>query len=132
MHTTCHCLVGILEALLDYSSSKIPTGQAITVNSARYCDVMIQFFLSKLQDTDDTWFQQDGATCHTTRETIQSLHESFPDRVISRFGGQIAFFFEVFPRFMPTRKSTAVSTKFNHVYAKRSMENFNKRWRMWR
>lgn len=27
---------------------------------------------------DDTWFQQDGATWRTTRETIRSLHESYP------------------------------------------------------
>jgi hypothetical protein len=31
-------------------------------------------------------FQQDGATCHTARETMQLLHETFPSRVISRFG----------------------------------------------
>ncbi|EFN78794.1 hypothetical protein EAI_16705, partial [Harpegnathos saltator] len=66
-------------------------GQAITVNGARYCDMINQFFVSKLQDidVDDMWFQQDGATCHTARETIQLLHESFPGRVISRFGDQI-------------------------------------------
>ncbi|CAK9827661.1 hypothetical protein ANTRET_LOCUS5336 [Anthophora retusa] len=62
--------------------------QTITVNNARYCDMIIQFFVSKLQDmvVDDMWFQQDGATCHTARETIQLLHESLPSRVISRFG----------------------------------------------
>src|ERR1700761_3019106 len=32
------------------------------------------------------WFQQDGATCHTARETIQLLHETFPGRVLFRFG----------------------------------------------
>lgn len=64
--------------------------QAITVNGARYRDMIIQFFVPKLQDmdVDDMWFQQDGATCHTARETIQLLHESFPGRVISRFGDQ--------------------------------------------
>ncbi|EFN85184.1 hypothetical protein EAI_06378, partial [Harpegnathos saltator] len=55
-------------------------GQAITVNGVRYRDVIIQSFVPKLQvmDVDDMWFQQDGATCHTARETIQLLHESFP------------------------------------------------------
>ncbi|EFN87456.1 hypothetical protein EAI_00394, partial [Harpegnathos saltator] len=56
-------------------------GQAITVNGARYRDMIIQFFVPKLQDmdVDDMWFQQDSATCHTARETIQLLsHESFP------------------------------------------------------
>ena len=27
-------------------------GQAITVNGARYCDIIIQFFVPKLQDMD--------------------------------------------------------------------------------
>lgn len=31
------------------------------------------------------WFQQDGATSHTARETIQLQHKSLADRVISRF-----------------------------------------------
>ena len=31
---------------------------------------------------DNMWFQQDGATCHVAQETIQLLHESFPDHVI--------------------------------------------------
>ena len=34
------------------------------------------------------WFQQDDATCHTADETIQSPHETFPGRVLSRFGDQ--------------------------------------------
>ncbi|EFN76234.1 hypothetical protein EAI_06029, partial [Harpegnathos saltator] len=47
-------------------------GQAITVNGARYRDMIIQFFVPKLQDMDvnNMWFQQDSATCHTARETI--------------------------------------------------------------
>jgi len=49
------------------------------------------FFVPKFQDMDmdDMWFQQEDATCHTAQETIQLLNESFPDRVISRFGNQI-------------------------------------------
>ena len=35
-----------------------------------------------------TWFQQDGATCHTARETTELLREKFPGRVISRNGDQ--------------------------------------------
>ena len=33
------------------------------------------------------WFQDD-ATRHRTNETIQLLYETFPDRVLSRFGDQ--------------------------------------------
>ncbi|GFV57024.1 DUF4817 domain-containing protein [Trichonephila clavipes] len=32
------------------------------------------------------WFQQDGATCHTVRATIDLLKDTFGDRLISRFG----------------------------------------------
>ena len=65
-------------------------GQAATVNGARYRDTITQFFLPKLDDIDvaDMWFQQDDATCHTADETIQSPHETFPGRVLSRFGDQ--------------------------------------------
>ncbi|GFW60127.1 DUF4817 domain-containing protein [Trichonephila clavipes] len=31
-------------------------------------------------------FQQDGATCHTARATIDLLKDTFGDRLISRFG----------------------------------------------
>ena len=37
-------------------------------------------------DVDDVYFQQDGATCHISSETIGHLCEKFPDRVISRKG----------------------------------------------
>ncbi|GFY06375.1 uncharacterized protein TNCV_3651621 [Trichonephila clavipes] len=46
--------------------------------------------LSGLQDGDEEtkelWFQQDGATCHTARATIDLLKDTFGDRLISRFG----------------------------------------------
>ncbi|GFT63551.1 DUF4817 domain-containing protein [Trichonephila clavipes] len=34
---------------------------------------------------DELWFQQDGATCHTARATIDLLKDTFGDRLISRF-----------------------------------------------
>ncbi|GFV96148.1 transposable element Tc3 transposase [Trichonephila clavipes] len=36
--------------------------------------------------TVELWFQQDGATCHTARATIDLLKDTFGDRLISRFG----------------------------------------------
>ena len=62
-------------------------GQAATVNNARYRDMITQFFLPKLDDIDvaNMWFQQD-ATCHIANETIQLLHETFPDHILSHFG----------------------------------------------
>ena len=37
-------------------------------------------------NVDDVYFQKDGATCHTSGETIGLLREKFPGRVISRNG----------------------------------------------
>ncbi|GFW73075.1 heat shock 70kDa protein 8 [Trichonephila clavipes] len=34
----------------------------------------------------ELWFQQDGATCHTVRATIDLLKDTLGDRLISRFG----------------------------------------------
>ncbi|GFV05436.1 putative DD41D transposase [Trichonephila clavipes] len=34
----------------------------------------------------ELWFQQDSATCHTSRATIDLLKKTFGDRLISRFG----------------------------------------------
>ncbi|GFT67042.1 uncharacterized protein TNCV_1348741 [Trichonephila clavipes] len=34
----------------------------------------------------ELWFQQNGATCHTARATIDLLKDTFGDRLISRFG----------------------------------------------
>ncbi|GFV90308.1 uncharacterized protein TNCV_4380231 [Trichonephila clavipes] len=34
----------------------------------------------------ELWFQQDCATCHTARATIDLLKDTFGDRLISRFG----------------------------------------------
>ncbi|GFU99786.1 uncharacterized protein TNCV_506071 [Trichonephila clavipes] len=38
------------------------------------------------EDHKELWFQQDGATCHTARATIDLLKDTFGDRLISRFG----------------------------------------------
>ena len=58
----------------------------MTVTGARNRDMMTKFYLSKLNDIDitDMWFQQNRVTCHTARETIQLLHETFSGRVLYR------------------------------------------------
>ncbi|GFW47898.1 transposable element Tc3 transposase [Trichonephila clavipes] len=38
------------------------------------------------QPVVELWFEQDGATCHTARTTIDLLKDTFGDRLISRFG----------------------------------------------
>ncbi|GFV18497.1 transposable element Tc3 transposase [Trichonephila clavipes] len=40
----------------------------------------------RLEREMELWFQQDGATCHTARATIDLLKDTLGDRLISRFG----------------------------------------------
>lgn len=63
-------------------------GVAVTVNSERYGRMIEDFLWPKLEDFDreDMWFQQDGATCHTTRANLTLLRKKFSGRIISRFG----------------------------------------------
>ncbi|GFS65874.1 DUF4817 domain-containing protein [Trichonephila clavipes] len=50
--------------------------------------MITNFFIPKLNnhDVQKLWFQQDGATCHTARATIDLLKDTFGDSIISRFG----------------------------------------------
>ncbi|GFU39304.1 putative LOC100569746 [Trichonephila clavipes] len=52
-----------------------------------FCKKLIQSMPNRLrEDVQELWFQQDGATCHTARATIDLLKDTFGDRLISRFG----------------------------------------------
>ncbi|GFV68481.1 putative transposable element [Trichonephila clavipes] len=48
--------------------------------------MITNFFIPELnnRDVQELWFQQDGATCHTARATIDLLKDTFGDRLISR------------------------------------------------
>ncbi|GFW74687.1 putative DD41D transposase [Trichonephila clavipes] len=63
-------------------------GYNVTVNGDRYRAMITNFFIPELNnhDVQELWFQQDGATCHTARATIDLLKDTFGDRLISRFG----------------------------------------------
>ncbi|GFU40545.1 transposable element Tc3 transposase [Trichonephila clavipes] len=63
-------------------------GHNVTVNVDRYRAMITNFFIPELNnhDVQELWFQQDGATCHTARATIDLLKDTFGDRLISRFG----------------------------------------------
>ena len=78
------------KASSDHAFLRTMAGQAATVNGARYRDVITRFFPPKFDDIDaaDTWFRRDDATCHAANETIRLPHETFPARVLSRFGDQ--------------------------------------------
>ncbi|GFW94778.1 DUF4817 domain-containing protein [Trichonephila clavipes] len=63
-------------------------GHKVTVNDDRYRAMITNFFIPELNNhyVQELWFQQDGATCHTARATIDLLKDTFGDRLISRFG----------------------------------------------
>ncbi|GFX01213.1 DUF4817 domain-containing protein [Trichonephila clavipes] len=60
----------------------------VKVNGDRYRAMITNFFIPELNnhDVQELWFQQDGATCHTARATIDLLKDTFGDYLISRFG----------------------------------------------
>ncbi|GFT30152.1 putative LOC100569746 [Trichonephila clavipes] len=68
-------------------SFKNDEGHNVTVNGDRYRAMITNFFIPELNnhDVQELWFQQDGATCHTARATIDLLKDTFGDRLISRF-----------------------------------------------
>ncbi|GFU23162.1 uncharacterized protein TNCV_3515981 [Trichonephila clavipes] len=49
--------------------------------------MITNFFIPELNnhDVQELWFQQDGATYHTGRATIDLFKDTFGDRLISRF-----------------------------------------------
>ncbi|GFV72168.1 putative transposable element [Trichonephila clavipes] len=63
-------------------------GHNVTVNGDRYRAMITNFFIpeSNNHDVHELWFQQDDATCHTARATIDLLKDTFGNRLISRFG----------------------------------------------
>ncbi|XP_048484480.1 uncharacterized protein LOC125490157 [Plutella xylostella] len=65
-------------------------GRTITVNSAEYVKMLREFLSPQLQEFDGynsrTWFQQDGATCHTSNESLPVVKELFSKKLISRRG----------------------------------------------
>ncbi|GFU55086.1 transposable element Tc3 transposase [Trichonephila clavipes] len=62
-------------------------GHNVTANGDRYRAMITNIFIPELNnhDVQELWFQQDGATCHTARATIDLLKDTFGDCLISRF-----------------------------------------------
>ena len=65
-------------------------GNNVTVNGVPYRDMIQNFFISRLEEMNIAYmfFQRDGATCHTPRDTINLLRQTFADKIISRNGPQ--------------------------------------------
>ncbi|GFV11948.1 uncharacterized protein TNCV_3181791 [Trichonephila clavipes] len=80
-------LFGALYGLVE-SFFKNDGGHNVTVNGDRYRAMITNFFIPELNnhDVQELWFQQDGATYHTARATIDLLKDTLGDRLISRFG----------------------------------------------
>ncbi|GFY01962.1 putative DD41D transposase [Trichonephila clavipes] len=61
--------------------------EKLTVWCALWAGGIIRpYFFKNDEGHKELWFQQDGATCHTARATIDLLKDTFGDRLISRFG----------------------------------------------
>ncbi|GFW90729.1 DDE_3 domain-containing protein [Trichonephila clavipes] len=63
-------------------------GHNVTVNGDQYRAMITNFFIPELNnhDVQELMFQQDGATCHTARATIDLFKDTFGDRLILCFG----------------------------------------------
>ncbi|KAK9886045.1 hypothetical protein WA026_014830 [Henosepilachna vigintioctopunctata] len=74
--------------IMDPYFFKTEAGRNITVNGDRYRAMITDYLIPEIEarGLDEIWFQQDGATCHTLRETVALLLEPFGEHLISRFG----------------------------------------------
>lgn len=63
-------------------------GKTLSIDGDRYRAMITNFVMPIVRENglDDFWFQQDGATCHTARKTIDLLRPLFPGRIISKKG----------------------------------------------
>ncbi|GFW03478.1 uncharacterized protein TNCV_3019901 [Trichonephila clavipes] len=79
---------GEVETEFDDVPKGLTKSHNVTVNGDRYRAMITNFFIPELNnhDVQELWFQQDGATCHTARATIDLLKDTLGDRLISRFG----------------------------------------------
>ena len=61
-------------------------GEDVTVNGDCYRAMLNEFLFPKVeaQDIDNIWFQQNHATCHTAKATLDVLRLVFEDRIINR------------------------------------------------
>ena len=60
-------------------------GVAVTVNRNRYRAMLNEFLFTNIEEEDigNSWFQQDGTTCHSAEVTLDILRPLFEDRIIN-------------------------------------------------
>jgi hypothetical protein len=64
-------------------------GKAVTVTGPRYVHKVENFLgplLAPYPVTEETFFQQDGATSHTVRDSMAAVRNLFPNHVFSGYG----------------------------------------------
>ncbi|GFT49559.1 DUF4817 domain-containing protein [Trichonephila clavipes] len=88
MKRTSGCMATSTNKTAAFGVKLIHKCHNVTVNGDRYRAIITNFFIFELNnhDVQKLWFQQEGATCHTARATIDLLKDTFGDRLISRFG----------------------------------------------
>ena len=59
-------------------------GNALTISGERYRDMIDNLLRIEIRDRPGMWFQQDGATAHTARATLDLLQQLFGERIISK------------------------------------------------
>ena len=67
---------------------KDAANRKVIVNGERYREMIFTYFLSKIQELDlhDVWCQQNGATCHSARVTMELLRGELCEHYISCSG----------------------------------------------
>ncbi|GFS92995.1 DUF4817 domain-containing protein [Trichonephila clavipes] len=71
-------VIGTFDSEITIDDQNFPVTISVVPNSCTNYDL--------ITGRDELWFQQDGATCHTARATIDLLKDTFGDHLISRFG----------------------------------------------
>ena len=58
----------------------------VTINGDRYRAMLNEFLFTKMEEenTENTWLQQDGVTCHTAEDVLVVLRPVFENRFINR------------------------------------------------
>lgn len=67
-------------------------GNNVNINAANYTEMIQKYLMPELEARgaqNRIWFQQDGAPAHTSRQSMQTLKNLFPGRLISQKGGDI-------------------------------------------
>lgn len=85
-HVTVWCAVADFGIIGPYFFEE--EGRTVTVTSQRYVHMLNNFLKPKPNEIGNrvVWYQQDGATAHTARQSMEVLRQMFPGRLISLRG----------------------------------------------